>query len=176
MSWFFFFFFAPRGGQNMIWMTSGCLCSRKVWWVVRIGGLCQKLRYFTDQNGLKRGPHENKFWIFSNKKMNAEIRWKKWGPSSSFLCFLLELWSLNCPRKYIFCNSVLTSVRNLSLLKKLAYMHLKVLIALFKKMIRFIGVWTPIHEILTINIQRKTLTQQKVNETLRLRILKSLKL
>ena len=27
-------------------------------------GFDQKLRYFTDQNGAKRRPHENKFWVF----------------------------------------------------------------------------------------------------------------
>ena len=29
-----------------------------------------KFRYFTDQKGPKRGPHENEFWHFSNTKMN----------------------------------------------------------------------------------------------------------
>ena len=31
----------------------------------------QKLRYFTDQNGPKGGPHENEFWVFSNSEMNV---------------------------------------------------------------------------------------------------------
>ena len=55
-------------------------------------------------------------------------------------CFLSKLWSLHCPKKYIFCNFVLTSARNLSLLKRFPYMHVKVLITLFQKMIWFIGV------------------------------------
>ena len=55
-------------------------------------------------------------------------------------CCLPELWSLNCPKKCIFCNFVLTSARNQSLLKQFTYMDLKVLIAVFQKMIWFIGV------------------------------------
>ena len=31
----------------------------------------QKLRYFTDQNGPKRGPHENEFWVLSDSEMNV---------------------------------------------------------------------------------------------------------
>ena len=44
----------------------------------------QKLRYLTDQNGPKRGPHENEFWVFPNAEMNVtniwsgKIRWKNW--------------------------------------------------------------------------------------------------
>ena len=34
----------------------------------------QKLRYVTDQNGLKRGPHENEFWVFSNSEMNVSYK------------------------------------------------------------------------------------------------------
>ena len=29
------------------------------------------MQNFTDQNGSKEGPHENKFWLFSNTKMNV---------------------------------------------------------------------------------------------------------
>ena len=31
----------------------------------------QKMRYFTDQNGRKRRPHENGFSVFSNSEMNV---------------------------------------------------------------------------------------------------------
>ena len=49
----------------------------------------KKLRYFTDQNGPKGGPHENKFRVFSNSEMNITMligkrRCKKWGQLSSF--------------------------------------------------------------------------------------------
>ena len=39
---------------------------------------------------------------------------EKMGSFVWFPCFLPELWSLNYPKKCIFCNSVLTSARNLS--------------------------------------------------------------
>ena len=55
-----------------------------------------------------------------------------------FLCFLPELWSINCPKKCIFYNFVVTSARNLGLLKQFTYMRLKVLTTLFQKMVWFI--------------------------------------
>ena len=77
------FFLVPLGGQNIIWIfNSGCLLSRKVWWVVWIGSFCPKLRYFTDQNGPNGGPHQNEFWPFLSIKMNVtnsqsvQSRWK----------------------------------------------------------------------------------------------------
>ena len=39
--------------------------------VVQIGSFYEKLRNFTDQNGLKGEPHENEFGLFSNTKMNV---------------------------------------------------------------------------------------------------------
>ena len=47
---------------------------------------------------------------------------------------------LKLSKKCIFCNFVLTSARNLSLLKRFTYMPLKVFITHFQKMIWFIGV------------------------------------
>ena len=82
---------------------------------------------------------------------------KKWG----IPCILPELWSLNCPKKLTFCNFVLTSARNLSLLKHFTYMHLKALIPLFQKTISLIGVWATVHEILAINVSKKMLSQQQ---------------
>ena len=52
---------------------------------------------------------------------------------------VVELWSLNCPKKCIFSKFVLTSAWNLSLLKQFTYMHLKFLITVSQKMICFIG-------------------------------------
>ena len=80
-----------------------------------------------------------------------------------------ELWSVICPRKCIFCNFVLISARNLSLLKVFTYMRLKVLITLFQKMIWFIGFSAIFHEILAIKISKKMLTKQKFNKIFRLR-------
>ena len=73
-----------------------------------------------------------------------------------FPCFLPELWSLNCSKKYIFCNFVLTSARNLSLLKEFTYMGLKVFITFFQKMICLIRVWATVYGILAIKIAKKT--------------------
>ena len=55
-------------------------------------------------------------------------------------------------KRAFFYNFVLTSARNLSLLKQFAYMHLKVLITLFQKTLWFIGVWVTVQEILAIKI------------------------
>ena len=38
---------------------------------IQINSFCPKLRYFTDQNESKGGPHENEFWVFSNTEMNV---------------------------------------------------------------------------------------------------------
>ena len=51
------------------------------------------------------------------------------------LCLLRKLWSLNCLWKCIFCKFVLTSARNLSLLKQFTYMHPKDLVTHFQKMV-----------------------------------------
>ena len=77
--------------------------------------------------------------------VRAENVDKKMGSFVYFQCFLLELWSFNCPKKYIFKNFVLTLARNLSQLKQFTWMYLKVLITLFLKMIWFVGVWATIH-------------------------------
>ena len=55
---------------------------------------------------------------------------KKMGSFVWFPCFVSELWSLNCPKKYVFYNFVLTSARNLGLLKQFIDMYLKELIRL----------------------------------------------
>ena len=54
-------------------------------------------------------------------------------------------------------------------------MDLKVLITVFQKMVRFIGAWATIHEILAIKISKEMLTQQKFNKTLRFQTLISQK-
>ena len=89
---------------------------------------------------------------------------KKWSHLS--FSMLPELWSLNCPKKCIFCNFVLISVINLSLLKQFTYMYLKNLNKDFQKMFWFMGVWATVHEILAIRISKKMLTQQKFTTSL----------
>ena len=71
-----------------------------------------KFRYFSDQNGLKGGPHENEFWQFSNAKMSFWNRARKAdGKRWSFVWFsslLPDLWPLNC--------QILHPLKNLGLL------------------------------------------------------------
>ena len=50
------------------WVTSGCLLSRKSWWVVQIGSFGQNLRWFTDQNAPKRDHMKINFECFQIKK------------------------------------------------------------------------------------------------------------
>ena len=69
----------------------------------------------------------------------------------SFPCFLLELWSLHCP--YIFCIFVLTSARNLNLLKQFTCRNLKGLVAHFYKMVLFIMVQLTVIEILEFEVK-----------------------
>ena len=66
--------------------------------------------------------------------VRAEKVEEKNGSIVPFQCFLPELWSLNCLKKCIFCNFVLTSGKNLSLLKQFTYMHWKM--GLFVIMLR----------------------------------------
>ena len=122
---------APAGGQNI---------SRKVLWAVWISSIGQKLRYFTDENGSNGGPHENEFW---NSEINVT---KKSVVISLISMFPSELWSLNC-QKGLFCNFVLTSARNIGLLKQFTYMHLKGLIMYFQKMVLFVMLWHTVLEI-----------------------------
>ena len=75
---------------------------------------------------------------------------KKIGSFVKFLCLLPEFWFVNCPKKSIFYNFVLTSARTRSQLKQVPYMHVKVLITLFQKIVWFIEVWATAHEILAI--------------------------
>ena len=101
------------------------------------------------------------FWNSRGEKVDENM-----GSFVQFSWFLPELWSLNCPKKCISLHFVLTSARNLSLLKQFTYMDLKVLITVFQKMIWFIWVWATAHEILAMKISKTMLTQQKFNKVL----------
>ena len=90
------------------------------------------------------------------------------GSFVKFPWILVKLWPLKCQKKCVFGIFLLTSARNMSLLKQLTYMHLKVLITLSQKMIWFIAVWPTIHEISAIKISKNMLTQQEFNKIPRL--------
>ena len=78
------------------------------------------------------------FQIQLLQTVRAEKVDKKMGSFVQSPCFLPELWSLNCPKEGIFCNFVLISARNLSILKQFTNMHLKGLLTHFQKMVYFI--------------------------------------
>ena len=159
-------FFSCSGWRNIIWIFSNLRVSpfKKS---IRIGRFCPKLRYFTDQNGPKGGPHKNKFWLFSNTKMNVtssysrRSRWKKKWVIFLFSMCLFWVMVLKISRRVHFSNFVLILSRHLSLLKLFTYMHMNVLITLFQKIILFIAVWATVHEILAIRVSKKMLNQQK---------------
>ena len=124
------------------------------------------MMYFTDQNEPKRVEHMKiNFDYFQIQKIVLQtVRAEKSRWKNEAICLTSMFPSkgvvLNCPKKFIFCNFVLFSAKNLSLLKQLVYMHLKVLITLFLKMIWFIGVWANVHELLAIKISKNMLTQE----------------
>ena len=55
--------------------------------------------------------------------VRAEKVDEKMGSFAQFPYFLSDLWCLNCLKKCIFCNFVLTLARTLSLLKQFTFMH-----------------------------------------------------
>ena len=66
---------------------------------------------------------------------------------------------------------MLTSARDLSLLKQFTYKHPKLLITLIQKIVWFIGIWGTVYDILTIKISKKNANQQKCNKIIRLQTL-----
>ena len=116
-------------------VTSGRLLSRKVWWAVRIGSLCLKLRYLIDQNF----PKENEFFAyFEIKKWILQTVRVEWVYGKNGVIFLASMFSssvmvLKLSKKMYFlqscagfvlftiyffrCNCLLHSFLNLEMLK-----------------------------------------------------------
>ena len=63
---------------------------------------------------------------------------------------------LKLPKKVHFSKFVLTSERNLNLLKQFISIHLKDLVMLFQKILLVIGVRSIVHEILKNRISKKS--------------------
>ena len=80
--------------------------------------------------------------------VRAEKVAKKMRSFFDFPCFFPEFLSVNCPKKCIFYNFMLTSARNLSLLKQFTYIQLKDLVKHFQKMVLFIMFYLTVSEIL----------------------------
>ena len=118
----------------------------------------------------QRGDHmKMNFEYFQIQKWILQtVRSEKVDEKNGVICLvsMFPSWVMVCKlsKKVHFYNFVLTSARNLRLLQQFTYMHLKVLITLFQKMIWFIGVWATVHEILAIKISKTMLTQQKFNK------------
>ena len=62
-------------------------------------------------------------------------------------------WSLNCVKKCIFCNFVLTLARNPSLLKQFTYMHLNSCVTHFQEMVLFVMLWLTVVDILGFKVE-----------------------
>ena len=107
------------------------------------------------------------FDYFQIQKCYKQLQRKKY-IKNGVICLVSIFPSWVIVRK--FYNFVLSSARNLSQLKQITYMHLKVLILLLEKIVWFIGVWATVQEILAIKIL-KMLNLQKFNEILQLQTL-----
>ena len=133
-------------------VTLGCLLSREVWWAVVVGSFWPNIQVFYRPEWTKGVPMKMNFEYlkFRNEcySYSGKSRWKKVGSFVLFTSSLSELWSLNCPKKCIFCNFVLTSARHLSILNQFTYMHLKGLVIQFQKKVLFIMLLLTVSKIL----------------------------
>ena len=117
--------------------------SRNVWWAVWISSFFFFSEVFyrpewTQGKG-GRGRWEWILTISAPKWMMRTVRAEKLNEKIFMVSMFSSplIWSLNWPKKCIFSSFVLTSGKNLSLLKQLICMHLKVLITLFQKIVWF---------------------------------------
>ena len=103
------------------------------------------MMYFEDQNRPTREQHKNEFWTFSNSEVNITNKLEKVDQKNGVICLvsMLSSWVmvLKLSKKWLFCNFMLTSARNLSWLKQFTYMHLKGLVTHFQKLMLFIMLW-----------------------------------
>ena len=133
-----------------------------MWWVARIGSLCPKFRYFTDQNRPKGEPHESEFWPITNIKMNVTnsySRRSRWKNGAICLVSILSSWVmvLKLFRKVHFVQFCAEPSQMPKCVKTI-YMDLEVLITVFQKMIWLIWVRA------SSKISKKMLTQQKLTK------------
>ena len=172
LSWYIFWL--PLGDKTYygFLVSSGCLLSRKVWWVVRIGSFFSKLRYFTKQNGPKGGPRENEFWLFSNTKMNVtnsssgKSRWKKWGHLSSFHVSFVSYGPKIVKKVHFLQLCADLSKKSKSIKATYIYASESSPSTLSENGVGVQGVQPNVHEILAIKISKYMLTQQNFNKIL----------
>ena len=102
---------------------------------------------------------ETNFEYFQIQKWILEtLRSEKVDEKNRFIClvsmFPSWLMVLKLSKKVLFFfNFVLTSARNLSLLKQFTYIHLKGLLTHFQKMVLFIMLWRTLSEILVFEVK-----------------------
>ena len=103
-----------------------------------------------------RKQRENEFWVFSNSEMNITNRLEKVDEKMGhFSSSLFPSWVmvLKLSKKMHFYNFVLTSARNLGLIKQFMYMHLEGLVTHSQNMALFITLWLTVLEILLSEIE-----------------------
>ena len=102
---------------------------------------------------------ETNFEYFQIQKWILEtLRSEKVDEKNRFIClvsmFPSWLMVLKLSKKVLFFfNFVLTSARNLSLLKQFTYIHLKGLLTHFQKMVLFLMLWRTLSEILVFEVK-----------------------
>ena len=107
----------------------------------------------------QRGDHMKiNFEYFQTQKWILQtVRSQKVHEKNGVICLvsILPSWVmvLKLSKKCIFCNFMLTSARNLSLLKQFTYIHLKRLVTHLQEMILFIRLWLPVSEILVFEVE-----------------------
>ena len=136
------------GGQKILFVlvTSGCLHCTKVRWAFWI--------YFCQKWGILQIKMDERW---EHIKINLKyFQIQKWISRTftleKFSCFLPELCFLNCLKKY-FLWFVLTSVRNVSLLKKFIWKPLEGLFTHYQKMVLFIMLLLTVLEILVFVVK-----------------------
>ena len=95
-------------------------------------------------------------WVLQRVR-SEKVEEKNWAIS---LVSMFPFWVkvLKLSKKVRFCKFVLTSVKNLCLLKHFTYMHLEGLATHFQKMVLFIMLWLTILKILVFEIEVRKIT------------------
>ena len=146
---------APAGGKNKIQIFSNLRVSTfwksmmscpNRWLLAKNWGILQTRM---DQRGDDMKTNFEYFQI--QKWMPQTISAEKADGKNGVICLVSiyppKIMVLKLSKKCIFCNFVLTSARNLSILKQFTYIHLKGLVAHFLEMVLFIMLRFTVSEI-----------------------------
>ena len=128
-----------------------------MWWAVWMGSFWPKIEDQTRKD--QRGDHMkmNSEYFQIQRSILQTVRSGKVDEKNGVICLvsIFPSWVmvLKLSKEVHFCNFVLTSARNLILLKQFTYMHLKGLVTHFQKMVLFIVLWPTILEKLVWSYQ-----------------------